>query len=148
MYFALGLCVGNRPNIKQLLKVTKIKDVGITPRWRELGLELVSDNNILNVIETNHRNDVDTCCRKMFEKWLDMRPSASWNQLITALINIGMNTAADVIRKQLQAGKYKYCRSMGGTRFLFLVSYLRKCKRPTCNFIVFCVGGSKGSAAL
>ena len=85
---------------------------------------------MLKVIETNNRNDVDTCCRVMFEKWLDMRPSANWNQLITALSNIGMNTAADAIRKQLQAGKYKYCRSMGGTRFLFLVSYLREYKRP------------------
>ena len=135
--FCPGPCVGDCPDIKQLLEVMRIKNVDITTRWRDLGLELVDSNKILKVIEVNHRNDVDTCCRVMFETWLDMRPSANWNQLITALSNIGMNTAADVIRKQLQSGKYKYCRSMGGTRFLFLVSYLRKCKRPTCNFIVF-----------
>ena len=102
--FCPGLCVGDRPNMKQLLEVMRIKDVNVTTRWRDLGLELVDSYNTLKVIETNHHNDVDTCCRVMFEKWLDTRPTANWNQLITALINIGMNTAADAIRKQLQSG--------------------------------------------
>ena len=92
--FCPGPCVGDRPNIKQLLEVMRIKDVDITTRWRDLGLELVDSNKtVLKVIEANHHNDVDTCCRVMFEKWLEITPDANWSQLITALINIGMNTA-------------------------------------------------------
>ena len=82
----------------------RIKGIDITTRWRDLGLELVDSNKVLKVIETDHPNDVDTCCRVMFEKWLEKTPDASWNQLITALNNIEMNTAADAISKRFKSG--------------------------------------------
>ena len=89
--------------MRQLQEVMRIKDVDITTRWRDLGLELVDSNKTLRVIEANHPNDVDTCCRVMFEKWLDMTPDASWSQLVTALNNIKMNAAADAISKLLKS---------------------------------------------
>ena len=101
-----ALFVEERPTIKQLQDVMRIKDIDITTRWRDLGLELVDSNKILKVIETNHPSDVDTCCRLMFEKWLDKTPDASWSQLVTALNNIEMNTAADAISKLFKSGTY------------------------------------------
>ena len=98
------ICIEERPSIKQLLEVMRIKDIDITTRWRDLGLELVDSNKILKVIEANHPSDVDTCCREMFEKWLEKTPDASWKHLITALNSIEMNTAADVISKRLKSG--------------------------------------------
>ena len=80
------------------------EDIDIITRWRDLGLELVDSNKILKVIETNHPSDVDTCCRLMFEKWLEKTPDANWNQLVTALNNIEMATAADAVRKLFKSG--------------------------------------------
>ena len=105
-----ALCVyaESRPNIKQLLEVMRTKDIDITTRWRDLGLELVDSDKILKVIEANHPSDVDTCCRLMFEKWLERTPDASWSQLVTALNNIEMNTAADAISKLFKSDLGKY----------------------------------------
>ena len=94
-------CVGNRPSIKQLVEAMRMEDIDIT-QWHDLGLELGISNNILRVIEANNR-DVNTCCRIMFEKWLEMTPNASWNQLIIALRAIEMNTAANAISKLLKS---------------------------------------------
>ena len=82
----------------------RIKDIGITTRWRDLGLELVGSNEVLNVIEADHHHSIEACCRVMFEKWLEKTPGASWDQLVTALNNIEMNTAADAISKRLMLG--------------------------------------------
>ena len=82
----------------------RIEDIDIITQWRDLGLELVDSNKILKVIEADHPSDVNTCCRVMFEKWLDMKPDASWSQLVTALNNIKMNTAADVVSKLFYSG--------------------------------------------
>ena len=89
--------------MKQLLKVMRIKDIDIATRWRDLGLELVDSNMVLRMIEANHPSDVDSCCRVMFDKWLERTPDASWSQLVTALNNIGMNTAADAVSKLLKS---------------------------------------------
>ena len=90
--------------MKQLLEVMRIKDIDIATRWRDLGLELVDSNKILRVIEADNRNDVNTCCRLMFEKWLEMKSDASWSQLVTALQNIKMNTAASAVSKLFKSG--------------------------------------------
>ena len=82
----------------------RIKDIEITTRWRDLGLELLVDNKSLKEIEANHPGDVSARCRAMFEKWLEKSPNASWSQLVTSLNKIGLNTAADVISKQFKQG--------------------------------------------
>ena len=103
-YYAYTQCVEDRPNIKQLQEVMRNEDFDIIPRWRDLCLELVDCNNILRVIVANHPSDVNACCRVMFEKWLENTPNASWSQLVTALNNIGMATAADAVRKLFMSG--------------------------------------------
>ena len=90
--------------MKQLQKVMRLEGVDIVTQWRDLGLELVDSNKILKVIEADHRNDTSACCRVMFEKWLKMKPNANWNELVTALNNIEMNTAADAISKLFKSG--------------------------------------------
>ena len=90
--------------MQQLSEVMRIEHIEITTKWFELGLELVDDHKVLRVIETDHRNDSNTCCRVMFEKWLEKTPDASWEQLVTALNTIGMNTAAVVVSKVFKSG--------------------------------------------
>ena len=71
---------------------------GVATRWYSLGLELLDSNTaVLDVIKTSHQRDDDRC-REMFKKWLEMKPDASWSQLVTALNNIELNTVARNIK--------------------------------------------------
>ena len=67
---------------------------GVATRWYDLGVELLDSNTaVLDVIKTSHQRD-DHRCSDMFKTWLEMKPEANWSQLVTALHNIGLNTAA------------------------------------------------------
>ncbi|XP_065902173.1 uncharacterized protein [Dysidea avara] len=70
---------------------------GVATKWYTLGVELLDgDTAVLDVIETNHQSDDDRCSR-MFKKWLEMKTDASWSKLVTALNDIGLNSAADSV---------------------------------------------------
>ena len=96
--------IEDRPTIPQLVDVMRIENIEITTKWYELGLKLVDSNEVLKVIETDNPHNTNTCCRVMFQKWLEKTPNASWNQLVTALDDIKMNTAADAVRKLFKSG--------------------------------------------
>ena len=81
-----------------------MRHIDIATKWYELGLALLVNNSVMQEIEANHRNDVSTCCRVMFQKWLDIKPGASWDELVTALNDIEMKAAADFISKQFKSG--------------------------------------------
>ena len=97
-------CMEDRPTIQQLVDVMRIEHIEIATKWYELGLELVDSNKVLKVIEADNPHNTNTCCRVMFEKWLEKTPNASWSQLVTALDNIEMKTAANVVRKLFKSG--------------------------------------------
>ena len=75
-------------------------------RWYDIGLHLLTDDTTgtLDVIKADHPNDASACCNKMFVKWLELQPSATWSQLIIALGNIGMNATAENVIKCLLKG--------------------------------------------
>ena len=76
----------------------------VATRWYDLGLELLETKHEkeLDIIEKDSKVDgAKTCCKKMFSKWLES-DSASWDQLIQAVKNVGMNDVAN----QLQHGEY------------------------------------------
>ena len=77
--------------------------------WYELGVELLPNNiNSLEEIKVNHRNDVKTCCCEMFLTWLNMKPDASWSQLVTALNEIELGSAARTISTQYMSGTCRH----------------------------------------
>ena len=86
------------------MKIMRVGHIDIATKWHELGPVLVDSYSVVREIEANYRNDVSACCRIMFEKWLDMKPGASWDELVTALNNIEMKTAADFVSKQFKSG--------------------------------------------
>ena len=94
------------PTPKQLQNILKPDTSGLAARWHDLGKELLTNDTVgtLDVIMADHRNDVSACCNKMFAKWLEFQPSATWSQLIAALRNIGMKTAAENVDKCLTKG--------------------------------------------
>ena len=75
-------------------------------RWHDLGTQLLTDDavGVLDVIKADHPNDVCACCNKMFVKWLELQPDATWSQLITALENIGMESVKQSIMQCLIKG--------------------------------------------
>ena len=75
-------------------------------RWHDLGTQLLTDDTVgvLDVIKANHPDDVSACCNKMFVKWLELKPDATWSQLITALENIGMESLKQSIMQCLIKG--------------------------------------------
>ena len=96
------------PTPKQLRNILKPETSGLAARWCDLGMKLLSDDTTgtLDVIKADHPNDANTCCNKMFAKWLELQPSATWSQLIIALGNIGMNAAAENVIECLIKGSY------------------------------------------
>ena len=81
----------------------------------------MDSNRILKVIGADHPSDVNTCFCVMFEKWLGKTPNASWDQLVTALNNVEMNTAADAISKHFKSGMYKcrYVRNLDNLTIIY-----------------------------
>jgi len=61
-------------------------------KWYALGLQLLDDQDVkvLTTIESDYRNDSETCCTKMLERWLDTVATANWEHLITGLRSPGV----------------------------------------------------------
>ena len=60
----------------------------VAPQWRQLGKLLKVADHLMNIIEHDHPNDCETCCSKMMTEWLDNNPTASWEDVITAVDNL------------------------------------------------------------
>ena len=86
----------SKPTIQLLMKYRD----KIAPYWQDLGIELLQENtDKLNVIQADHPNEVEVCCNKMFQYWLEVDTDANWNKLIDALEHIHQNTTAAKIRE-------------------------------------------------
>jgi len=129
MYLYLDVTsMKDRPTMQQLSEVMRIEHIEIATVWYELGLELMDSNKILKVIETDHRNDVNTCCRIMFDKWLEKTSDASWSQLVAALDTINMKAAADAVRKLFKSGSEytQYVHSNYVTNCIYVVKLMHE----------------------
>ena len=77
-------------------------------KWYSLGVQLFDDKDVkvLASIEVDYRGDVDACCTKMFERWLEIVPNACWRQLIGGLKapNVKLHNLADDLLTKL--GRY------------------------------------------
>ena len=77
---------------------------GVSFKWHDLGLELLEqeDEDALDEIEANYRNNTSECCKKMFQLWLrKYSDNATWLQLIRALRNVDLNTLANKVEGML-----------------------------------------------
>ena len=83
----------NRPTLKELHDI--MRHDGVATKWYSLGLQLMDDSGVLDKIKSNNPNDVESCCNEMFKKWLEMKPDASWDQLVAELIRINLRTVAN-----------------------------------------------------
>ena len=74
-----------------------------TNKWRDLGTVLMGQDAVtdLDVIRINHPNDVEECCSKMFTKWRQRTPKASWKRLIEALKEVKLTQLASELEELL-----------------------------------------------
>ena len=107
VFFALF--IGHQqPQLKFLNRYVRAS-VGM--KWDDLGIELLDSNDIgeLNTIEAENSSNLNKCCTKMFNLWLNKQPTASWNQLIKALRQpcIALGTLASNIEQMLLQGMFQ-----------------------------------------
>jgi len=78
---------------------------GATLKWRDLGIQLLdpTSGNELDIIERDYHN-VKECCVRMFQKWLDKTPDASWNHVLAALRcpSVELNHLANQIEQKFK----------------------------------------------
>ena len=93
-----------KPTIKSLIKYRN----KLAPYWHILGTQLLQEEytDKLDVIQANHRNEVDVCFDRMIQYWLEVDVEANWDKLIDALEHINQNTAVANIREDISMGKF------------------------------------------
>ena len=56
--------------------------------WKDIGIELGLDLDLLDVIEKDHPYQSVTCLQKVLDKWLKLAVNATWKSLELALTNV------------------------------------------------------------
>ena len=79
----------------------------IATHWSNLGAQLLEEKhaNKLDIIQENHRGDVERCCTEMFKHWLNVDTNPSWNKLIDALEQIEQNSVAEKMKEDNKEDK-------------------------------------------
>ena len=88
-------------------KISDLATVPIEPaQWYTLGLTLGLEEEVLNSIEVDQPYKHPKCKRAMFRKWLESNPTASWNDLIKALVQIEEEGIAEKVRKEFSLSQH------------------------------------------
>ena len=82
-------------------KISELATVPIQPaQWYTLGIALGLEKEVLNKIEVDQSCRHVKCKRAMFRKWLESTQTASWDDLIKALNQIGEEETAEKVREE------------------------------------------------
>ena len=84
-----------RPQLKYLNRLRK----DVFTHWHDLGVELLDDSDVgkLDSTSENNQEDVNKCCTKMFQLWLETKTSVTWNDLLNALKALHVHVYSCVI---------------------------------------------------
>ena len=107
------VCIGSeRPSLRDLHHDVTMK---AAHKWRDLGIQLLEYDPIrtLDMIAANYPHDVVSCCRHVFQRWLETSANASWNQLIRALRSPSVQL--DPLADQLEQMMSKECKIYSNT---------------------------------
>ena len=90
----------DKPTLKEI--DYKIRDQ-VAIEWHDLGVQLLPDDLQvqLGIIGNNNPGNAKMCCTCMFEYWLQVDTTASWNKLIEALRRINKNQLAERISREI-----------------------------------------------
>ena len=82
----------SHPNLRDLLNNIH------TTKWYEFGLQLTSNIEELDIIETDHKGDARTALRDTLRLVLRENPDLSWQKVVHALQTIGEVAMAKTIK--------------------------------------------------
>jgi len=91
LFVQILLIIGHeRPTLKYLSRHVR---GSVGSKWYYLGIELLEADDVkkLDNIRSEHPADLDICCTKLFELWLEKQPEASWDELIKSLRQPGVD---------------------------------------------------------
>ena len=77
----------DRPLIEDLYNIS----VSIAAKWKEIEVQLLPPGQNVDVMEAGNCSDPITCCKRVFDKWLEVGAYATWGQLIRALRDPSVN---------------------------------------------------------
>ena len=87
MYLRTGHSLTENVLTKELGKVTK---------WYQFGIALNMPAEVLDSIRSSNQNaGIEVWKIAMFKQWLDRTPTASWNDIIHALKDVGYHALAE-----------------------------------------------------
>ena len=75
-----------------------LRQLDVVVDWKSLGIELDISSVRLNEIEVNNPGMVGACKGAMVEVWLATDVGASWSKLADALVAVGQNVRAELVR--------------------------------------------------
>ena len=76
---------------------------GATPKWRDIGIELVNEDEI-RTIGLNYVNNIRGCCIAMFTYWLASDTEATWKRLLETLRSSAV--CLNALARNVEEGKY------------------------------------------
>ena len=65
-------------------------------KWRYLGALLHFDQAELDIVFSNFRNDSEECCKSLMSKWLEKNPTATWDQLFSAIDHLSQPLLVEI----------------------------------------------------
>ena len=79
----------------------------VSIKWYDLGVVLLNDYNMLDIIKNDHPNDTETCCTAMFKVWLQRDDNSSWSKLVSALRaqSVALNVLAGEVERMFETGE-------------------------------------------
>ena len=82
--FKFDTAGNERPSLKDLHDRVVLE---VAPKWKDIAVQLLKDDQqqMINIVKSDHPQDAVECCKSIFEIWLETTTDATWNQLITAL---------------------------------------------------------------
>ena len=57
-------------------------------QWKDVGLELGLDLEVLKIIEKDHPHQSVTCLQEVLDKWLKLTTNTTWKSLEVTLTNV------------------------------------------------------------
>ena len=98
----------DKPTIKEINNYGIRNDVATV--WDDLGIQLLPNDlqGQLNIIGSDNATNAIRCTTKMFEYWLQVDTTVSWNKLIEALRKINKFRLADTICREVLQGISAY----------------------------------------
>ena len=69
--------------------------------WKDIGLELGLDLELLDVVEKDYPHQSVTCLQKILDKWLKLKANTTWKSLEVTLtnvtrVNLGLDPVEDI----------------------------------------------------